>query len=123
MVTSAAQEALDRFGSLLVNRVREKAIQDWTKILDGRMKGESAERLRPELSRLEPGDLALIERLVPMIVDTAMHHLLWALEQEESVDIAVKGEGATVPSIREVSDGLAGELYDWIRRFGGKGEE
>ena len=26
-------------------------------------------------------------------------------------------DGAVVPDLREVSDGLAGELYDWIPRF------
>jgi hypothetical protein len=117
MAPPATKEALAHFGELLIRRVREKAILDWTKILDGRMKGETAERLRPELSRLDPGELALIERLVPQIVDTALHHLLWTLEQEESVDIAVKTSAGVVPSLREVSDGLAGELYEWIPRF------
>ena len=118
MAPPAIREALDHFGELLIKRVREKAILDWTKILDGRMKGETAKRLRSELSRLGRGELALIERLVPQIVDTALHHLLWALEQEESVDVAVKTSSGVVPSLREVSDGLAGELYGWIPRFG-----
>ena len=110
MVTSAEQEALDCFGALLIECVREKAIQDWTKILDGRMKGETAEHLRPDVSRLEPGELVFIQRLVPMIVDTTLHHLLWTLEQEPSVDIAVRTQRAVVPSLRDISDGLAGEL-------------
>lgn len=113
----ATNEALDQFGKLLIERVREKAILDWTKILDGRMKGETAERLRPDLSRLSPSELALVGRLVPQIVDTALHHLLWALEQDESVEIVVKTPTGAVPSLREASDGLAGELYDWISRF------
>ena len=117
MPTPLTKEALDRFGEILIKQVRDKAILDWTKILDGRMKSETAERLRPELSRLDPGELALIERLVPQIVDTALHHLLWTLEQEESVDIAVKTPAGAVPSLREISDGLAGELYGWIPRF------
>jgi len=33
--------------------------------------------------------MALIERLVPKIVDTVLHHLVWTLEQVEDVDIAV----------------------------------
>jgi hypothetical protein len=117
-MTPPAKEALDRFGELLIKRVRDKAILDWRKILDGRMKGETAERLRPEISRLGPGELALIERLVPQIVDTALHHLLWTLEQEESIGIAVQTPAGAVPSLREVSDGLAGELDRWIVRFG-----
>ena len=117
------KEALDRFGEILIRRVRDKAILDWTKILDGRMKGDSAERLRPELSRLNSSELVLIERLVPQIVDTTLHHLLWTLEQEESVDVAVKMPAGAVPSLRDVSDGLAGELYGWIPRFSNQPNE
>lgn len=117
-MANPAYEALDRFGTLLIKRVRAKAIQDWEKLLDGRMKGETAERLRPDLQRLDSEELALVGKLVPMIVDTALHHLLWALEQDDTVDIAVKTRGENVPSLREVSDGLAGELYRWISLFG-----
>jgi len=111
------KEVLDRFGKLLMEQVRDESIEDWTYILDGSMKGETAEKFRPELSRLDSGTLALIERLVPEIVDTTLHYLLWTLDQEESVEIAVKTPAGKVPSLREVSDGLAGDLYDWIPRF------
>lgn len=122
MGMSVEQEALDRFGALLIERVRDKAIQDWAKILDGRMKGETAQGLYPYISQLEPRELALVRRLVPMIIDTALHHLLWTLEQEESVDISVRTERLLVPSLRGISDGLAGELYGWILRFSMKVE-
>src|SRR5262249_12270280 len=108
---------LDRFGQLLISRVRDEAIEDWTRILDGSMKGETAERLRPRLAHLDRYARAMIERLVPQIVDTTLHHLLRTLEQEESIDIAVKTPVGGVPSIRDASDGLAGELYGWIPRF------
>ena len=113
-----SEQALDHFGEILIKRVRAEAILDWTKILDGRMKGVRAERLRPELSGLDPGQMALIQRLLPQVVDTVLHHLLWTLEQEESIDVAVRTAEGLVPSLREVSDGLAGELYGWIPRFG-----
>jgi len=111
------KEALDRFGELLVRRVWDQSIWHWTEMLHGRMKGAAAESLRPELSRLSNEQLALMESLVPKIVETVLHYLLWTLEQEEDVDIAVHLPNAVVPSLREVSDGLAGDLYDWIPRF------
>jgi len=66
--------------------------------------------------------MALIERLVPKIVDTVLHHLVWTLEQVEDVDIAVHLRNGSVPSLREVIDGLAGELYDWIEWFSSRQE-
>ena len=61
--------------------------------------------------------IAFIEGLLPEIVETVLHHLLWTLEQVEDVNISVHLPNGVVPSLREVSDGLAGELYDWIPRF------
>ena len=110
-------DALNRFGEIVVRRVRDESVEQWMKILNGRAKGATAESLRPELSRLNRNQIALIERLVPMIVDTVLHHLLWTLEQVEDVDISVQLPNGVVPSLREVSDGLAGELYDWIEWF------
>ena len=110
--------ALDLFGELLVTRVREKAILDWMKQLDGRMKGETADRLRADIAVLGETQLALLRQLVPQIVDTTLHHLLWTLEQERSVEVVVVGSGGS-QSLRNLSDGLPGELYEWIERFGG----
>jgi hypothetical protein len=117
MDTNPDKEALDRFGELLVKQVRDPSVWEWREILHGRMKGVTAERLRPRLSLLNPNDRAFMEGLVPEIVDTVLHYVLWTLEQEESVDVSVKVPGGVVPSLREVSDGLAGELHDWIPRF------
>jgi len=114
-----AQTPLDYFGELLMRRVRDEAISDWDMIVDGRMKDEGSKIIRAELSHraFNKDQIDVIQWLVPQIVDTALHHLLWTLEQEENVDIAVKTRTKEVPSLREVSDGLAGELYDWIPRF------
>ena len=41
--------ALDLFGLLLIVKVRDECISDWKMIVDGRMKGERALRLRTAL--------------------------------------------------------------------------
>lgn len=117
MSTALEKEALDRFGELLIRKVRGKAIADWSKLLDGRMKGETAARLGPAIALLAPSERHLLGRLVPEIVDSTLHHLLWSLDQDTSVSVAVKTSEGTVGSVREASDGLAGELYEWIPRF------
>lgn len=113
------QAALDHFGSLLATRVRDEAISDWDMILDGRMKDAGSQAIRAQLERLQMSEdqLDCLRRLIPKVIDTTLHHLLWTLEQEESIDVAVKTPAGAVPSLREVSDGLAGELYGWIPRF------
>ncbi|MDF2859636.1 MAG: hypothetical protein K0Q87_5487 [Neobacillus sp.] len=63
--------------------------------------------------------------VVPKIVDTTLHHLLWTFEQNELIDINVANGDSKQISIKEISDGLAGELYTedgWISRFSDKNE-
>lgn len=70
------------------------------------------------------GQSELIKDLVPEIVDTTIHNLLWTLEQEEMIDVTVNVDvDGKLASLKDVSDGLAGELYTedgWIFRFSKK---
>src|SRR5512138_1067219 len=103
-----------------MQRVRDEAISDWDMILDGRMKDEHSQRLRGEFARLDLQAQAFISTLVPQIVDTTLHHLLWTLEQVDTVRVAVETADEPVPDIKEVSDGLSGEVYGpdgWMARF------
>jgi hypothetical protein len=112
--------ALDRFGKLLMTKVRDEAITNWRMIVQGTLKGERASRIREVLKAVPENQQAVFLQLVPDVVDTVLHHLLWTFEQVEDVDIAVRLDDQTVPSLREASDGLAGELYSdegWIARF------
>jgi hypothetical protein len=114
---------LDRFGELLMTRVRDKAIGDWERIIGGHMKGSRGELVRQQMSSLTPEQTRTLLSLIPQIVDTTLHHLLWTVEQEQSVDIVSKDDAGVFRSVREVSDGLSGELYSdrgWIARFSRK---
>ena len=115
-----ASSQLDRLGEILMTRVRDRAIGDWDKIIDGRMRGNTAEKVREELASSGRDATQVLTRMVPRVVDTVLHHLLWTLEQEPGLDLSV-GVGETAgPSARDESDGLGGELYGsrgWIARF------
>lgn len=62
------------------------------------------------LIKCPPKENPLLRVLVPKIVDTTLHHLLWMLEQEESLELMVNDE-IKKEIINEISDGLSGELY------------
>jgi len=118
-----ARNPLDVVGELLMVRVRDKSIEDWEKILDGRMKGQSAEKVRQEFVVTGSEMPDIVRRMVPRIVDTVLHHLLWTLEQDQAVNLSNESDGTVTPNIREASDGLSGELYGargWIAKFSQK---
>lgn len=114
------RKPLDHFGKRLMASVRDETIEQWLSLIDGKLKGETAERLRPELKRMTSADRSLLRRLVPRIVDTTLHHLLWTLEGNEDITVSVTADGENCPNIASESDGLAGEVYGpagWIARF------
>ena len=111
---------LDLFGEILMKNVRDEAIEQWEMTIQGKMKSEESQIVHNLISL--SGQSELINDLVPKIVDTTIHHLLWTLEQEEAIDITINNGNKPV-SIKEMSDGSAGELYTedgWINRFSKK---
>ncbi len=112
--------SLDYFGKALMQSVRDESIEQWDMIITGRMKSITARKIQSIFTSFSEEQVGIVNQIVPEIVDTTLHYLLWTLEQEMSINIAVEVDGGIIPSIRDVSDGLAGELYTedgWIARF------
>ncbi len=112
-----SQEALDEFGPLLMARVRDRAIADWDSIMSGHMKGPRAERVREQPTELNDDQRRVLHDLVPQVVDTTLHFMMWLLEQERRTDVRVTLAGGAVSSLRDESDGLAGDLHAWTLEF------
>jgi hypothetical protein len=115
-----SKAALDLFGRILMTKVRDEAISDWRMIVGGRMKGDIAVKVREMLASFSEEQRRVFLSLVPQIVDTVLHHLLWTFEQEDDIRIGVTAGDQEVSSLKDLSDGLAGELPSvegWIARF------
>jgi hypothetical protein len=72
------------------------------------------------LEKLGPDAKELLKRLVPEIVDTTLHYVMWMLEHPSHNEIRISltlPSGETVPDLSAVSDGLAGDLVSWIPAF------
>jgi len=107
--------ALDEFGKRLMEKVRDEAVSDWEMILNGKMKGERAERIRA----IVESNPQAVPAVLPDIVDTVLHRLLNWFENDQEFELCVKDSVGLKPLSGE-SDGLAGELYGsrgWISKF------
>ena len=110
------EEAMDRFGMFLMRRVRDHAIIEWDMIVAGKMKSAGAREMQERIKDLSADAVAVIQDVIPQIVDSTLHQLLWGLEEAEDISIDVDD----VRNLNSVSDGLAGELYSsdgWLSRF------
>jgi hypothetical protein len=114
--------ALNKFGELLIKNVRDKTVRDWERIINGEGKGKTAQAVLHQIGSFNTEQREVLLKLVPQIVDTALHHLLFTAEQEQNLKLIMHC-GDKDQNLREISDGLAGELYGnqgWIARFGEK---
>jgi len=116
-------KAKDDVGRFLMEEARDSAIRDWYKILEGKMHDARGEAARQVFSSLDESARAVIKELVARVATTTLHHLLWGLEQTDDLALAFETAG-NVANLKEISDGLPGELYGakgWIARFGKEG--
>ena len=87
-----SKTALDDFGRILMTKVRDEAVSDWNKIVDGRMKGERALQLHQILAAFSEEQRKVFILLIPEVVDTVLHHLLWTLDQRDDVMLGARSD-------------------------------
>ena len=111
--TMITKDGLEQFGKLLIQRVRDEAIEDWAHRVDGTSKGLSTKKVQRALRGWTHSERETLKSLVPGIVDSVLHHLMWTVEQESSIRLSMK-DGA---QLRDLSDGLPVDLLNWRDKF------
>ncbi len=113
-------ELLERFGRLLMERVRDEAIYKFDATVRGDLRSARAKDMTKKLERFDEDDLRLVREIVLRTVDEVLHNVLFFFEESYELDVTCSSEGGSPVSLVECSDGLAGELYTedgWIARF------
>ena len=110
-------QILDEFGKIVMARVRDQTISEWDKMVDGQMKGRTAEHVKKLVSSLDDSEKAIMHQLIPSIVDTTLFYLLFMFEEEKRLRVIMMDNNNSPKDLRSISDGLGGELYGWIPRF------
>lgn len=116
------QKILDAFGEMLIESVRDESIEISEMIITGKMGDRRLSKFIDDILASEPKYQELFEVIINRVVDTTLGHLLWMIEQEENIDIIYNESGKSY-SIKDMSDGLKGELYTedgWIARYSNK---
>jgi hypothetical protein len=77
---------------------RDASIQQWETTLAGRMKAPKDQDI---VNSLSPEQRDLLRKFTPAIVDTALHHFLWMLDERADLTLSVHVDSGTVSSLRE----------------------
>lgn len=110
-----SKNILEYFGEKLIKEVRDETISSLDMMIDGKMKGITAQQVKEKISIFNEDQLSVIKWLIPKITDLGLHNLLVMIEQNDDIKVLVEEN-----DIKEISDGLDGELYaedGWIEGF------
>ncbi len=114
------KNSLDVLGQSLMKYVRDETISTWDRMIDGKMKGLTAQKVKEKVSGLSEEQLEILKWIIPKIVDQGLHNVMVMFEECEELFLGVNRDSEEMEDIKEESDGLAGELYTedgWITRF------
>jgi hypothetical protein len=102
-------------GRNMMSEVRERAIEECRRSVRGEMQGHISKRATKAV-RSAPSSVEAVEAVTPIIVDVALYYVLLFLGENESVDLRVR-LGEQWLSVAQQSDGLNGDLLEWIEAF------
>lgn len=110
-------EALNIFGKLLIEQARDPAIEQYENIISGQVRGVYAKKTHDKIrAAFNEQQLEVLQELLSDIVDTAIAHVFWMIDQEW-IDISFQTDVEVIDSIRRISDGVEGNFYGWISQF------
>lgn len=111
--------ALDAFGSLITQHLRDAALRRAEAILCGSLTSPATQALQSEVQSFSPQQCETLRSVVRASVDAGIHDFLFKLQEFSSlgstVKVLVNGQ-----DIASLSDGLHGEAYSnrgWYSRF------
>ncbi|MDQ6423622.1 hypothetical protein RB620_29865 [Paenibacillus sp. LHD-117] len=116
------ENALDKFGKLVMKDLRDSSISYFDKLIEGKWKAPSLQNLQNDLKIFNEDQINIIRRALVSSLDTGIHDFLFRLQNEEEDGVIIEVNGQ---NLAELSDGLNGELFTedgWYHRFSEYGE-
>ncbi|OOM72223.1 hypothetical protein [Clostridium sp. BL-8] len=113
------KDILNEYGKILISDVRDRTIHSMDMMLSGKMNGVTAKRILEKVSSFSESQLESLKWLIPKIVDLSLHNMLVMIEENDEINVEISA-GDVSNNIKEVSDGLPGELYTedgWIMKY------
>lgn len=112
-------ESLDKFGNLIVENLRDKQIDWFRGLIQGKWRSQESKELHDKLSKLTQEEKQVVADVLEKVLEKSMHDFLFAVQESNDIDSGLKvfmdGE-----NVAELSDDLHGEIFTedgWIERF------
>lgn len=110
------EDKLNDFGEILINQVRNSTINTFYKMIDGKSKSTTGKKVYEKIANFDNENIDILKELILEVVDIELHNMLFIIEGNDDIKLFFEDE-----DLKEISDGLSGELYTedgWIEKFG-----
>lgn len=126
-------DPVEYFGSFVMREIRDIAIGTMESLLDSEAYLSGCRQLREELGTLSLDQKALVRRATVEAVDSAIHNLLFRLQEDAerrghpslagfAGDIEIKVRGETVPKLGDEMHGRVWNADGWYAKYSKYGE-
>lgn len=112
------KKEISEFGRLFIESVRDNTLFVLEGIISGHMKSQIDKEMHEKVNTLSNQDLDLLKKVSYRMIDLSLHNMLVMFEDNQQWVISSSDDHGL--DLKEVSDGLAGELYTsdgWIKQF------
>lgn len=113
---SSDKEMLWEFGKVFMKTARDLSITQEFKVVEGEAKAPSSIKLHERIGVLKPQQSEAIKDVIVDAVDHALNNFLWVIEQHEEFDLVCYKDGRAI-SLRDLSDGLCGDYWNFVDMF------
>lgn len=119
MIEFYKEKLLENFGETYISETRDIVFRQFIKTINNQMKSEFDKKLFSIFQNTTEEEKKQLCNCVLSVIDSSLHHFLWMIEQSDDFDLIAKTDEGNI-SLKEVSDGLCGELYTedgWISKY------
>tara|TARA_B100001093_G_C26675439_1_gene948067 strand:+ start:325 stop:696 length:372 start_codon:yes stop_codon:yes gene_type:complete len=112
-------ELLDKLGKYLVQSGKDDTLFNLDSIIEGRLKSANGKKMHQELQSFDEKQIEVLRKMGTLLTDMSLHNVLSMIESSDEIDVIVNEDGNKI-SVKDVSDGLAGELYSedgWLLKY------
>lgn len=110
------KDELRLFGKKYIEYARNRTIDTIKRDINGECTSPKSIELRKLLESFSPDQIDTLMQYVYRAVSNCMFNTMIMIEESDDIRLLVKSENGD-KEIREISDGLGGDLFSWIEWY------
>ena len=110
-------ESVKKFGELFTNYVMNSTKKEIDSYISGKCTAPDAIKLCEELNSFNPAQIETLKKFIFETITSCMFNTMIMINENDDIHLTVEHNDENI-EIKEVSDGLEGDMWFWIDWWG-----